>query len=201
VVLIIIQATRASIIQIWNLLAHTLVSTNFLLIVIGVTLYFIYKPDIQSLGLSMFMRNKRTKIIYILSTCIVLMIILTTPMFSGEYSYKAISSLMASTIIIPVFEELIFRGYIWNKLKSSGFKESHVFIITTILFGLWHLGYWDVIYIRVTSNFSNANIYSIMFFKVLTGIAFGIFTGIARWRTKSSFSSILIHSFFNIFGR
>lgn len=37
------------------------------------------------------------------------------------------------------FEELIFRGYLWNRLDAVLSKESFVFIWSVVLFTVWHI--------------------------------------------------------------
>lgn len=53
-----------------------------------------------------------------------------------------------SCIVTPVSEELLFRGYIWNKWnKLNGISKSKwvTYLTVTILFPLWHLAYIDSI--------------------------------------------------------
>jgi len=45
-------------------------------------------------------------------------------------------------IFCPIFEEIIFRGYIWNKLKNSKYDDISLIFITGALFGLFHLTYY-----------------------------------------------------------
>lgn len=96
----------------------------------------------------------------------------------------------------PIFEEIIFRGYIWNKLNVVFKKESITYIVSTALFALWHIGYIDAISFRVETGLAIA-----MFWKVITGLCFGIILGAVRYKTKNSYSTILLHGVMNIFGR
>lgn len=54
-----------------------------------------------------------------------------------------------SCIVTPVFEELLFRGYIWNQLSGIWGNKWPTYLTTSILFGLWHLVYIDSIAFRV----------------------------------------------------
>ena len=49
--------------------------------------------------------------------------------------------LVYSSIVTPIFEELIFRGYIWNELNQIFTSEWKTYIITTILllYGTWDI--------------------------------------------------------------
>lgn len=104
--------------------------------------------------------------------------------------------LVYSSIVTPVFEELIFRGYIWNELNQIFTSEWKTYIITTILFALWHLGYISSIAFRVEDDLLN-----VMIWKVITGLCFGIVLGAVRLKTKNCYSTMLLHGVMNLFGR
>ncbi len=104
--------------------------------------------------------------------------------------------LVYSSIVTPIFEELIFRGYIWNKLNQIFTSEWKTYIITTILFALWHLGYISSIAFRVEDDLLN-----VMIWKVITGLCFGIVLGAVRLKTRNCYSTMLLHGVMNLFGR
>ena len=104
--------------------------------------------------------------------------------------------LVYSSIVTPVFEELIFRGYIWNELNQIFTSEWKTYIITTILFALWHLGYISSIAFRVEDDLLN-----VMIWKVITGLCFGIVLGAVRLKTRNCYSTMLLHGVMNVFGR
>ena len=104
--------------------------------------------------------------------------------------------LVYSSIVTPIFEELIFRGYIWNELNQIFTSEWKTYIVTTIFFALWHLGYISSIAFRVEDDLLN-----VMIWKVITGLCFGIVLGAVRLKTKNCYSTMLLHGVMNIFGR
>lgn len=104
--------------------------------------------------------------------------------------------LVYSSIVTPIFEELIFRGYIWNELNQIFTSEWKTYIITTILFALWHLGYISSIAFRVEDDLLN-----VMIWKVITGLCFGIVLGAVRLKTRNCYSTMLLHGVMNLFGR
>ena len=104
--------------------------------------------------------------------------------------------LVYSSIVTPIFEELIFRGYIWNELNQIFTSEWKTYIITTILFALWHLGYISSIAFRVEDDLLN-----VMIWKVITGLCFGIVLGAVRLKTRNCYSTMLLHDVMNLFGR
>ena len=104
--------------------------------------------------------------------------------------------LVYSSIVTPIFEELIFRGYIWNELNQIFTSEWKTYIITTILFALLHLGYISSIAFRVEDDLLN-----VMIWKVITGLCFGIVLGAVRLKTKNCYSTMILHGVMNLFGR
>ena len=104
--------------------------------------------------------------------------------------------LVYSSIVTPIFEELIFRGYIWNELNQIFTSEWKTYIITTILFALWHLGYISSIAFRVEYDLLN-----VMIWKVITGLCFGIVLGAVRLKTRNCYSTMILHGVMNLFGR
>jgi membrane protease YdiL (CAAX protease family) len=160
---------------------------------IVITVLFIIFTRKQKVSLSIF--PDKFGIFYKLATIVAAVLLMATPSnFTG--GFHAISLLVYSSIVTPIFEELIFRGYVWNKLNTIFSKEWKTYIISTVLFALWHIGYISSIAFRVENGLVNA-----MIWKVITGLCFGIILGAVRLKTKNSYSTILLHGVLNIFGR
>ena len=104
--------------------------------------------------------------------------------------------LVYSCIVTPVFEEVLFRGCIWNKLCGILGNKWATYLSTTILFSLWHLAYIDSIAFRVEDG-----LLTMMVWKVVTGLCFGIVLGAVRMKTKNCYATILLHGAMNLFGR
>lgn len=149
----------------------------------------------KSLNASFFPQNRKS--LYAMATIIAVALLISTPIITGDSCLETLLILAFSAIITPIFEELIFRGYVWNSLKKKYDSEFKVYIITTVLFAVWHLGYIDSIAFRTTAEL----LPFAMFMKVMTGLCFGIVLGLLRYKTKNSYSTILLHGVMNIFGR
>lgn len=104
--------------------------------------------------------------------------------------------LIYSSIVVPFFEELIFRGFIWNRLNEIFAKERTTYMVSTVMFALWHLGYVSSIAFRVQEGLLNA-----MLWKVITGLCFGIILGFVRLKAKNCYSTMVLHGVMNLFGR
>lgn len=204
IMMFILQIIRIFIIKIAFLFIQKTSINNTILNFIIMSIYtiiiiLITRKNNKSLSIKENIKSK--KIIYLIITFIVLFLIFSTQFFNNEFNKDFIITLIYSTIIIPIFEEILFRGYIWNDLKQYYKKEIIVYIIVTILFSIWHIGYFDSILLNMKINNMTGNILFIMLMKVVTGLIFGIIIGLIRYKTKNTYSGILTHSILNIFGR
>jgi len=177
---------------------NTLINMIFMIIVSIIMIVWSNKHGKKIYFIDNICNNKT---IYFGITAIVIFLIASTPVFTKEYNVNAIILLIFSTIITPIFEELLFRGCIWNQLKNKYKNEKIVYIITTIIFAVWHLGYIDSIILNMGIYNLTENLFFVMLMKVLTGLIFGIIIGFVRYKTKNIYSAILVHSCMNVFGR
>ena len=177
-----------------NLLSDVIVSMVYMIIVICISSIILRKKNIN---LNFFPKKFNMK--YKLFTIFVLLFFIVTPIITKNYELYNILSLVYNAIITVIFEELIFRGLIFKEISSMK-NDLIAYIVSTILFGIWHLGYIDTIIWRTSLFSPDANIANIMFWKVITGIVIGIVLGFFRYKNKNVYSSILIHTFINTFG-
>ncbi len=138
---------------------------------------------------------KRFNVWYIIATAIAGVVFVLTPSnYTG--GGQAVLLFIYGSVVTPLFEELIFRGLVWNKLKGSFKSEWTVYVIDTLLFGLWHLGYIDSLAFRVEGGLA-----TVLFWKVITGLCFGVVLGIVRKYAKNCYATMLLHGVMNVFGR
>ena len=135
---------------------------------------------------------------YVVFTIIVAAIFVLTPFITQDTSLYNVVFLVYGALVTPVFEELIFRGYIWRELEVKGDKTA--WLTTTILFAFWHLGYIDTIIWRTSMFEPDADILRIMIMKVITGAVIGAILGALRYKTKNAYSPILLHCLINTVG-
>lgn len=81
-------------------------------------------------------------------------------------------------VFAPVFEETLFRGFLFEGLRRSRIGIVGTIILTATVWSLLHLGFgtYDVLVIFIG----------------------GIVLGIARYRTGSLWSTIIMHAFVNV---
>ena len=132
---------------------------------------------------------------YIGATVLFIVLLIASPS-NYRGGMESVFLLAYSCIVTPIFEEVLFRGYIWNKLNGIWENKWATYLTTSILFGLWHLAYIDSIAFRVEDG-----LLSVMVWKVVTGLCFGIVLGAVRMKTKNCYAAILLHGVMNLFGR
>ena len=80
--------------------------------------------------------------IYFFATFFTVLFFIVTLFLIRGLSLQNMLMILYSGIITPVFEEILFRGTIWNKLRCYIKKEWKIYLLVTALFGLWHMEYW-----------------------------------------------------------
>lgn len=107
--LILVQVIRISLkLSVFFFVERTLFTDTIVsaLIMTALTLIGIMIAKRKDISLSVF--PNRHKLAYAIATIVISVLIILTPLITGEESLFAVSSLVYSTLIIPVFEELIF---------------------------------------------------------------------------------------------
>lgn len=177
-----------------TLLSDVIVSIIYMSLIICIALVIMKKKRID---ISIFPQKWNVK--YTIFTLLVFAFLIVTPVITKSYQLYDILSLIYNAIVTVIFEELIFRGFVFKEISSMK-NDLVAYIISTILFGIWHLGYIDTILWRTSLFSPEANIANIMFWKVITGMIIGIVLGFFRYKNKNTYSSILVHTFINTFG-
>lgn len=139
---------------------------------------------------------KKYGIIYL----IIILIGLLSLLIGHNFNQENIITLLYSIIVLPIFEEILFRGYLWDRSQKIYKDNIKTLIILTIFFAIWHFGYIDSILINCI-YYNKTFSFSILLWKAAIAMVFGIITGITRIKTKNCYSSILIHALLNIFAR
>ncbi len=179
-----------------NSLNEILVSMGIMIIL---TIYIIHKERRENIQLNVFafMETRESKIYYLLVTLALLLLIVTSPLLQREVSIYTLTPLVYGIIIIPIYEEVLFRSYIWGVLQKEHKSEFKVYLLTTAYFALWQAGYIDTIIMRQGFN----HMIFITFIRCSLMLSYGLLIGFFRYKIKNTYSSMLIHGFINIFRR
>lgn len=120
----------------WQMQLPVFGSCYCIMIMLTAVLAGALKLKKQSLSL---MPNRFSKG-YIIATCAVgALYIVTSAILAG--GIEAVLLLIYGSIVTPVYEELLFRGLIWNAFEKVMPKKRAVLIWNVFLFTIWHLGY------------------------------------------------------------
>ena len=158
------------------------------------------KPTAEELGIYWKDIKKRMKYLYVVGGLFVLLLIVSSYFIMWDIRYYALMTNINFGITTPILEELIFRGYSWAKFKEQGFSNSKTLIITSILFGLFHLGYYYQISYATQFHPDAPSMIKIMFTKVVFATLLGLIFGLIRWKSRKIYGSIIVHSILNIVG-
>lgn len=143
----------------------------------------------NKIDLRVFKVNNKNAYLLLISIFIILFII---NLLLNKFSMNNMFKILYGTITLPIFEELLFRGYIWSRLLKMFKNEMYVYIITTLLFSIYSVFYIDsAILLKVFS-------FGLIIFKLVIGLLFGLITGFVRYKTKNTFSSMIVSSIMNM---
>ena len=124
---------------------------------------------------------------------------IATPLITQNTSPQALLSLVYGAILTVALEELLFRGWVWKQLELLH-TGPFPWLVSSVLFGIWHLGYADTVLWRTSLFFPGADVANILFCKVVTWLALGVVFGLLRWRCKNVYAPFLLHPVINTFG-
>ena len=104
---------------------------------------------------------------------------------------RAVLLLIYGSIVIPGYEELLFRGLIWNACARVMEDEKKVYLWNVLFFTLWHLGY-------IGPQLLAGNRAAVLG-KLAAGLGYGLVLGFVRLKTKNCYACILLHGVLNLF--
>jgi len=206
-VLIGVQALRAlAAWPLWSLLrledhdvrSNLISALSFL--IVGAVLLVWARPSAASLGLRWSQTSRRAKIAYAAGLSVLLGMVLLSVVFDATLFQVNVHSV----VITPLFEELLFRGWGWGRLEPALRGQRGglwTLLLTTALFGLWHLGYVDHLLRVLPLHGEGMSLGVVLIWKVMIGGAVGLLAGWVRLRSGQVYGSFLVHGFWNLFGR
>ncbi|MDD3242916.1 MAG: CPBP family intramembrane metalloprotease [Eubacteriales bacterium] len=126
--------------------------------------------------------------LYIISTTAAVLFLVAAPSnYTG--GYPAILSLLYGSVATPIFEELLFRGYLWNRLNAVLAKEAYTYLWNILLFTVWHLGY-------MLPQILDGNWFAVLT-KLAAGLLYGAVLGFVRLKCKNCYLPMLLHGVLN----
>ncbi len=167
---------------------------------VGMGLISFFRPTRRQLALEWESAPRWERIVYI-SVGVVTLALFGTSYFFGQDIFIMNFD---SVLVLPIFEELLFRGWGWTRLEQVAcFKNAQIvnWLVISVLFGLWHFGYLDIYMLKVAPMWPHTQWGNFYLMKFITTFIIGIIVGIPRWRTGRVYGSILLHMLINLFGK
>jgi membrane protease YdiL (CAAX protease family) len=167
---------------------------------IGISLLLYFRPSRKQLALDWKKAPRWELAAYIGMGILTSGLVISTYFLQSDLFILNINS----ALVIPIFEELLFRGWGWGQLRKVSFFRGSAFtnwLIVSLLFGLWHFGYMDIYLLKIAPANPNMDWGFFLLMKFLTTLVIGLTVGIPRWRTGRVYGSLILHSLINLFGR
>lgn len=86
---------------------------------------------------------------------------------------------IALIVAAPLFEEVFFRGFLFEGFQHSRVGPQGAVFLTALA--------WTILHVQYSG------------YELVTVFVLGVIFGIARWKTQSIFSPLAMHSLFNLF--
>lgn len=139
--------------------------------------FFFLKKDVQLNVKHIDMNSLKGFIPLILVTLSVPLYIITT---SESVNYAVIGSMFTTSLLISIYEEVLFRGIGLNSFLNSGMTTFKAILFSSIVFSLFHTGYigrlgYDIILLLINT------------------FMMGFVLGFIYYKTKNILFVILIH--------
>ncbi len=161
------------------------------LTVIGTMLFALARLAHIRLGALPAITSSKDRILYIAATVITVLLLLQVPLKTRDFSLPTLLAFSYTAVVLPVFEEILFRGYVWSRLRTQFVPEVTVCMVSAVLYGVWEAGYLDLL--LAGGSLTAAGVVMSLITNMVFGLILGLITGLARLISKNYYPSILIH--------
>ena len=127
---------------------------------------------------------------------VILMCIL--PIFKGGYNLYNIEKIILFIAIISIFEELLFREYIWNYLYNFTKNIKVIFISLTLLYVVFQFGYIDIIIKYMNLTYSSSYLIDIISSIIIRSVFIGGILNFCKIKLNDINICVIIHILINI---
>ena len=134
--------------------------------------------------------NKKIRIILF---SIMLVGLALTILLKTDYIFTEILMMCLATIAIQVYEELLFRQYLWNYVNGFVENQKTTWIVISIISVLFILGYWDIISQNLQVISSDKFAIDVVTSKMGLGILIAAATGFMKYKYKDIYLCIFVH--------
>lgn len=174
----------------------TTVKILVLMLLLGI-LIVMAKKERVSFSLFLVSNNIKFIMVYSIISVILVFMVITMPAFTCGYTLKVLIPFVYAVMIIPIFEELLFRGFLWEKSKAIFNDIWKVFIFILFLYLIWSISsFGGLDYLN--QSILGGEIHAGILKRAAIGGLLGTTLGFTRMISKNTFTCILLHSIINI---
>lgn len=202
VLLLVTQLVRAAFAWIFSVPLHLewKIVSPLSIFLMGVFFLAVTRPSASQLGLDLSDTSKTSRWIHLAAGLILCTMLVVSIWIDPSLWLENLNGIL----VTPIVEEIIFRGLGWTKISRSLQQKNNqllTWVIVSVLFGIWHLFYADVLLWYAPMRPSLSGLPTALLWKVLIGGFIGGAAGLLRWKTKHLPAAIYTHALFNLFGR
>jgi len=161
---------------------------------VGLATLLLVRPSLSDLGIDPMGMSRRARWASVAGAAVLALAVATSAIFGVRMFVMNVTFGLA----IPAFEEGLFRGWIFGG-AAKAFGGRAAAVATSLLFGLWHLGYADVLLQHPLATGAPSVLF-LLGTKVVIGVVLGALLGWLRLRTERTFAPFVLHGIFNVFG-
>ncbi|HEX2996868.1 MAG TPA: CPBP family intramembrane glutamic endopeptidase [Anaerolineales bacterium] len=156
-------------------------------IILGICLWYTRTKDTFFLPAASFWKA----IVYTGSMIILILLIINirnAPIAKITGQARAPLEVLDVIVLVPLAEELIFRGVLWSVFEKFSLNNTRAIVMTSLLFGVEHLGYWAQAGLPLPPQ---------AFLHALSMVGAGLCFGALRWRSGLLAVPAVIHMLAN----
>ena len=145
----------------------------------------LFNPASQSLiKLNNRYTNKNVRIILGIVTLISL---ISNIYLDGGFIKSNLIVIALFMIVQPIFEEIIFREYLWNYIGCFMKDEKIILVVISILSAIFQIGYWDIVSQNLSLVGSSFYTVDIILSRVVFNFILGLILGIVKIKYKDTY--------------
>ena len=164
--------------------------------IVGAAALITFRPSAASLGLRLEGASRLERVASLGGIIFLLGMVISSYLIAPSLLLVNVSTV----IFLPLFEELLFRGFGWGQLERAGMPPWLNWLTVSLLFAVWHFGYLDIYLLKMAPMWPNLDWGEFFLMKFLTTFLIGLVVGLPRWRTGRMYGSLALHMLINLFG-
>lgn len=161
-------------------------------VVAGLLVLLVTRPSLADLGLSPRGMTQGARVASLVGVAAVMLLVATSVVFGAQTFVLNV----VFGLIVPACEEALFRGWTFGRLTGAVVGGRGAVVASSLLFGLWHLGYADVLLQHPMAP--PLPLLQLLGTKLAIGLVLGALLGWLRLRTGRVYAPFVAHAVWNV---